>query len=70
MTSSNAQTRFTKDILLNNFESKHSLVIKLGQFMYYKRKIFIKKFYENCDLKTSSKPFRVCKKLSSASIGK
>ena len=36
----------------------NSLLMKFGQFMsYYKRKIFIKKFYNNCDLKTSSRPF-------------
>ena len=34
----------TKSILLNNLESKLSLVMKVGKFMsYYKRKIFIKK---------------------------
>ena len=33
-------------------------------------KNFIKKFYKICDLKTSSTPFLVCKKLSSNSIGK
>ena len=32
--------------------------MKLGQFMsYYKRKNFIKTFYKNCDLKTSSRAF-------------
>ena len=36
----------------------------------YKRKIFIKKFYRNCGLKTSSTPFCVCKELSTTSIGK
>ena len=42
-----------KHILLNNLESKHSLVINLGQFMkYYKRSLFIKIFYEKCDLET------------------
>ena len=39
--------------------------MKFGQFMsYYKRKIFIKKFYKNCDLKTSFRLFCVCKELS------
>ena len=38
--------------------------MKFGQFMsYYKRKNFIKQFRKNCDLKTSSKPFCVCKEL-------
>ena len=45
--------------------------MKFGQFMsHYKRKNFIKKFCKNCSLKTSSKPFCVCKELSTASIGK
>ena len=36
-----------------------------GQFMsYYRSKNFIKKFYKNCGLKTSSRPFCVCKELS------
>ena len=53
------------NILLNNLGSKHSLLIKFGQFMsYYKREKFIKKYYKNCDLKTSSRPFCVCKELS------
>ena len=60
-----------KYILLNNLGSKHSLLIKLGQFMsYYKRKNFLKKFNKNCDLKTSVRLFCVCKKLSGISIGK
>ena len=51
--------------------SKHSLLMKFGQFMsYYKRKNFIKKFDKNCDLKTSSRPLGVCKELSTTSIGK
>ena len=36
----------------------------------YKRKTFVKKFYKNCSLKTSSRPFCVCKELSTTSIGK
>ena len=44
--------------------------MKFAKFMsYYKRKKFIKKFYKNCDLKTISKPFCVCKELSTTSIG-
>ena len=39
--------------------------MKFGQFMSYgKRKNFIKKLYQNCGLKTSSRPFFVCKELS------
>ena len=45
--------------------------MKLGQFIsYYIRKNFTKKFYKNCDLKTSSMPFNVCKELSTTSVGK
>ena len=54
-----------------NLVSKHSLFMKFDQFMsYYKRKNFIKKFPKNCGLKTSSRPFCVCKELSTTSIGK
>ena len=50
---------------------KHSQLIKFGQFMsYYRRKNFVKEFLKNCDLKTSSRPFCVCKELSTNSIGK
>ena len=31
--------------------------MKFGKFMSYKRKISIKNFYKNCDLKTSSRSF-------------
>ena len=45
-------------MLLNNLGSKHSLLMKCGQFMsYYKRKNFIEKFHGNWDLETSSRPF-------------
>ena len=55
----------------NNLRSKHSLLMKFGQFMsYYKRKNFIKKFHQNCGLKTSSRPFFVCKELTTTPIGK
>ena len=38
--------------------------MKFGQFIsYYKTKNFIKKFCKNCYLKTSAKPFCVCKEL-------
>ena len=55
MTSSNED-------LLNKLGSKHSLLMKSGQFMsYYKRKDFIKKFYKHCNLKISFRPFCVGK---------
>ena len=48
-----------------------SLLMKFGQFIsYYKRKANIKKFYKICDLNTSSRPFCVCKQLSTTSTGK
>ena len=38
--------------------------MKFGQFMpYYKIKKSIIKFYKNCNLETSSRPFSVCKKI-------
>ena len=52
-------------ILLNNLGSKHSLLIKFGQFSSYSlRNNFIKNFYKNCGLKTSPRPFCVCKELN------
>ena len=55
----------TQNILLNNLGSKCSLVMKFDQFMqYYKIIFFIKKFYEKCDLETSSRPFLIFKKSS------
>ena len=60
-----------KYILLNNLGGKHSLSMKFGQFMSYSKvNNFIKKFCKNCDVKTSSRPFCVCKELSTISIGK
>ena len=38
--------------------------------MSHKRKDFIKKFCKICGLTTSSRPFYVCKELSTTSIGK
>ena len=36
--------------------------MKFGQIMtYYKRKFFFETFYKMCSLKTSSRPFCVCK---------
>ena len=49
----------------------NSLLMKFGQFIsYHIRKNFIKKFYKNCSLKTSSRLFCVCKELSTTSVGK
>ena len=57
--------------LLNNLGSKHSLLMKFGQFMSdYKRKILSKNSTKTGDLKTSSRFFCVCKELSTTSIGK
>ena len=62
---------FNKYILLNNLGSRHSLLMKSGQVMSCeKRKIFIKKFYKNCHLKTSSTFFRVWKEMNRNFIGK
>ena len=49
---------------MNNLGSKHSLLMKFGQFMsYYKRKRFNRKLYENYSLKTSSRLFFVLQKI-------
>ena len=46
----------TRNILLNNLGSKHGLVMKFGQFMYYfQRKTFIKKLYKTYGPDTSSR---------------
>ena len=56
---------------MNSLESKHSVLMKFGQFVsYYERKKFIKKFHKNFDLETSSRFFCVYKELSTTSIGK
>ena len=74
MSSSNAWVENKKNkkyILLNNFGSKHNLSMKFDQIMSNSTKNnFIKKFYELCGLKTSSRPFCVSKELSKTSIGK
>ena len=71
VTSSNALAWNKKYTLVNNLESKHSLLMKFGQFMsYYKRKKFMKKFHQNCDLKTGSRLFCICYELSKTSTGK
>ena len=49
---------------LNNLGSKHGLLMKFSQFIYYSRKYFIKKFNKNCDLKTGSLPFVFAKNLA------
>ena len=60
----------TKYILLNNLGSKHSLLMKFGHILSHYKKNFIKKFNKNCNLKTSSRPFCVCKELSTTSVVK
>ena len=46
----------TEQILLNNLGTKHSLVIKFGQFnVTLQSKFFIKKLYEKSSLETSSR---------------
>ena len=60
-----------KYILQNNIGCKHGLLMKFGQFVLYpKRNNFIKDLHKKCGLKPSSRPFRVCKVLSTSSIGK
>ena len=44
--------------------------MKFGQFMSCYNNKIIKKFYKNCDLRTSSRPLYVCKELNKTSIGK
>ena len=64
MTLSNALAWNTKHIL-SNLGSKHSLVMKFGQFVQYYKIIFlIKKFDEKCGLETSSRPFLIFKESS------
>ena len=56
---------FREYVLLTNLGSKHSLVMKFGQFTYYyKRKLFVKKYYEKWTLETSSSPFLIFKESS------
>ena len=65
MTSSNAQAWNTKHVLLNNLESKCSLIMKFDQFMQYYKIIFLtEKFCEKCGLETSSRAFLIFKKSS------
>ena len=59
------KTQNTKYNLVNNLESKHSLLMKFGNFKsYYKRKFFYKKLYEKCGLKTSSRLFLIFSEFS------
>ena len=51
----------TQNTELNNLRSKHSLITRFCQFIYYRRKFFIKKLYEKCGLETSSRPFFISK---------
>ena len=50
------------------WEVNNSVLVKIGQILQKEK--FIKKLYKNCDIKTSSRPFCVCKELSTTSIGK
>ena len=60
-----------KYVLLNNLGSKYSLLMKFDQLMSYSEKNnFIKKFYKNCVLKTSFRPFCVSKELRTNSTRK
>ena len=68
LTSSNAYAKSKQYLLLNNLGSKHSLLIKFGQFMsYYKRKYFIKKLQKNYDQEIRVRSFCVYKELSTIS---
>ena len=69
MTSSNTEASNKEYILLNNFRSKCSLLMKFKQFMsYYKSKK--SKIFTKAVVKTSSRFFCVSKELSTDSIGK
>ena len=58
-------------IILNNLGSKHSLLMKFGQFIScYKRMKIIKEFYKKWDLNTSFRHFCVCKEFNTTSIEK
>ena len=58
MTSSNAKSWIEKYILLNNLSRKYSLLMKFGQFVqFYKRKVFLKKFYKIMNWKLVQDPF-------------
>ena len=71
MTSSNVQVWGKKYILLNNLQSKYSLVMKSGQFMsYYKRKSLLKKCAKKWGLHTSSRPICIYKELCTIAIQK
>ena len=60
-----------KYILLNNLGSKHGLLMKFRLFMSCsQRNNFNRKVCKKYGLKTSFRPFRVCKELTTASIGK
>ena len=49
---------------MSNLGSKHSPLMKFGQFMsYYKRKRFNRKLYQNYSLKTSPRLFFVLQKI-------
>ena len=63
MTSLNTWTWKKKYILLSNLGSKFNLLMKLASLYYYQRKHFIKKFYKNGNMKTSSRPLLCFKRI-------
>ena len=71
MTSSNAEAKNKEYILLNKLGSKLLSVNEIWPtYVISQMKEIIKVVYKNCNLKTSSRPFCVCKVLSKTSIGK
>ena len=64
MMSSNARAWNMKHLLLNNWGSKHSLQLNFASLCLLQNKIFIKKFYEKCDLESSPRPFLIFKESS------
>ena len=71
MTSSNAEAKNKEYILLNKLGSKLLSVNEIWPTcVISQKKEIIKVVYKNCNLKTSSRPFCVCKVLSKTSIGK
>ena len=67
---SNAWPENKKYILLNNFGSKQSVNEIWPVYVILQKEIFYQKIYKNCDLKTNSRAFCVCKELSPTSVGK
>ena len=58
----NAKTKNKKYILLNNLESKHSLLVKCGQFMsYYKKKVLLENSTKTANWKLDPHSFASAK---------